>query len=144
MCTLVYIAADGPLPTIPWDDTNPAFHVVELTSPEDRRVESQFRKSHIYYMGAHEKCGCGFQYGQHPLADDDPDKMERKRETMIRLAKYVSEAVTIYGSVQIFACWCGDQELPSTGHVTMKVTQLRSEPFWFSERLILTIVPDDA
>ena len=70
MCMMVYIASDCLLPTSAWDETRPSFHVRELVE-RDEPVRRQFSKPHVYYVGSHEGCGCGFQYGQYAGFEDD-------------------------------------------------------------------------
>ena len=53
MCLLVYIAADGPLPLIPWDERAPAFHVAEM-SPTEPEVRPAFSKPSVYYLASHD------------------------------------------------------------------------------------------
>jgi hypothetical protein len=69
MCMVVYLAADAPLPLISWDAQAPAFHVKALGSRDDP-VRARFSKPHVYYVGSHEGCGCGFGYGQRNVRSD--------------------------------------------------------------------------
>ena len=65
----LFIAADEPLPIIAWQESEPAFHV-QNPSESEQRVRRQFTKTHVYYLGAHTYCSCGFAYGQSPLTDE--------------------------------------------------------------------------
>jgi len=69
---MVYIASDHELPLIEWNEDAPAFHVRELHEKE-KAVRAQFTLPHIYYVGAHEGCGCGFQVGEYPDNEGDGD-----------------------------------------------------------------------
>ena len=74
MCMVVYSGSDARLRTWPFDAAKPGFHVTEVPA-QDEAVKAHFSKPHVYYAGAFEGCGCGFQYGrQYPEGDDDPDK----------------------------------------------------------------------
>src|SRR5690349_6953736 len=53
VCMAVYLAADAPLPLIPWDGARPAFHVHELTEHE-AAVRAQLRYSRL--RGADDAC----------------------------------------------------------------------------------------
>src|SRR5262249_21994682 len=114
MCMMVYLAADRPLPLIPWDEERPDFWVRAII-PCEVRVRKQFTKPHVYYGGAHSGCGCGFRYGLVPIEGEDRfaqqhrEEEEQARESVRRLSAYVADAVD-EGSVEIYACWDGDQE----------------------------------
>ena len=63
MCLMVYIAAHEALRKVDWVEAAPAFYVADL-SPDERRVDSQFRTGNVVYAGSYEGYGCGFQYGE--------------------------------------------------------------------------------
>src|SRR6266446_6699287 len=109
MCMLVYLASVRPLPLIPWDAAQPAFHVTEL--PEERdAVRGQFTLSYAYYAGSHEGCGCGFQYGEYELDDPDADELaelERNKRSRARLAEYLQSSLATVPVVELYACWDG-------------------------------------
>lgn len=70
MGLVVYLAADEPLQMIEWNVAQPGFSVSDLAEAE-QQVKSQFSKKHVVYAGAHEGCGCGFQY-----SEDRPENCE--------------------------------------------------------------------
>ena len=63
MCDVLYGASDRLLPLIKYDKENPALWIGELGSfsEKDTLVRTQFSLPHVYYIGAHTCCGCGFQ-----------------------------------------------------------------------------------
>src|SRR5438132_104920 len=107
MCMAVYIAADSPLPLIPWDETRPSFYVAEL-GQEDERVRAQFTKRHVVYAGSHHGCGCGFAYGRYP-DHEKPEETTACTDSVARLAGYLRDIVSRVGIVELFACWEGQQ-----------------------------------
>ena len=138
MCLMVYIASDHPLPLIPWDEAAPAFHIAELREA-DQLVRQQFTKLFVYYAGSHEGCGCGFDYGQWPVMDDDDRTDEQAaRETIHRLARYLANVVQL-GVIEIFACWDGDQTAEPIERSVVTPAYFGGEAFAFNEKQFLTI-----
>ena len=125
---MLYLASDAPLPLVPWDAGAPAFHVEELGAARSL-VRGRFSLPHVYYAGAHEGCGCGFQLGEYPeFVDEDAPA---KRESLRRLADYVDAALARGRQVQFFVCWAGDEDGPAAHHRVVTTRELRGESFWF-------------
>ena len=146
MCLLVYIASDQPLPLIPWKTDAPGFHVRELgdLGEDEVKMRQHFSKPFVYYIGSHEKCGCGFRYGQMPLEfEDDDDRKEdaAARESVLHLREYLSKVVE-NGQVELYACWPEEQTLEPTSHATIIPLDIGSNDteFTFKERELLTIL----
>jgi hypothetical protein len=127
---MVYIAADQPLPLIAWDAAAPALHISELRESH-QPVRQQFSKPLVYYVGSHEGCGCGFDYREWEI--DDP-----ARETIERLASYLAVAVQ-RGSVELFACWDGDQQAELVERNSVTPAYFGGEAFAFNELELLTV-----
>lgn len=99
MCLALYIASPKPLPTVPWDPVNPAFHVVDL--PEDALdVRKHFHAEHVYYAGSRQGCSCAFNY-------------EHEYEAILQLRDYLRTALTSVDEIEVFVCELGsdDQEI---------------------------------
>lgn len=77
MCKLVYIAAQRPLSLVNPSDKKTAIVVQEL-SENERGVIKRFSKPFVYYVGAYEGCGCGFDYGQYPIEDREAISGDRQ------------------------------------------------------------------
>jgi hypothetical protein len=103
----LYLAADRPLRQIAWDAQQPAFWVGEAGADADA-VRHVLAQPHIYAVGSHEQCGCGFDYGQLPL-EDDQDRAEDAacRQSLRRLREYLAETVARV-PVQLYASWSDD------------------------------------
>ncbi len=61
MCTHVFLGSDIEVPTSKWSLQDHRFHV-EKVDEETMPVRRHFSKPHIYYLAAHEGCGCGFEW----------------------------------------------------------------------------------
>lgn len=107
MCMVLYLAADAPLPEIPALEPPGAFSAQLLAAP-DEPVRVQFTKPFIYFLGAHEGCSCGFVYG---VGDEESDPSGR--ESVRRLREYLVAAVDRLGSVELYACWAGEEAEPA-------------------------------
>src|SRR5688572_16382968 len=112
MCMVVYIGSDVPLRTWAFDAARPAFHVTEVPSG-DEAVKRYFSKSHVYYAGAYEGCGCGFQYGRaFEEAQYIPEQLAAADACRAAVEAYVREALGAQAWVEIYACWSGDEAEP--------------------------------
>src|SRR5262245_44547564 len=87
MCLMVYLGASKPLRLIPWDGAKPSFHVTDMLPEFRSRVAPQLGTSHVYYVGSHEGCGCGFQGGQYP--DQESEWAKSERESMRAFRDYL-------------------------------------------------------
>lgn len=110
MCHALYIASDKPLPLIEWNEDKPGFCVMELQEREEV-VRKQFTLPFVVYAGSFEGCSCGFVYDDEPIDDDEFEQQydRQARESVRKLSEYVS-SILKDGSVEMFACWEGEQE----------------------------------
>ena len=135
MCMTLYVASDKPLPLINWNESNPNFNVTELDE-SSQSVRKQFSKPHVYYLGSHQCCGCGFNYGQYDYGEEE-DKASRK--SVRRLAEYLSQSVNNAGPLELYSCWSGDEEDELEFHEEWKTKEISGETFWFQERQFIKI-----
>jgi hypothetical protein len=138
---MVYIAATEPLGIVAWNDAQPAFYVSELRESE-ASVRQQFDMPHVFYAGSHEGCGCGFQYGEYPQFEDEDRPL--KRASLDAFAAYLAEQLKRVPSIQLYACWDGDQLAPPEHQRALTPGSLRSEDFFFLQKERSTIEPDAA
>ncbi len=143
MCLMVYIAASEPLPLIEWREEARTFHVTELTHANDEQVRGQFSKPHVYYVGSHTICGCGFNYGQYPEAEDDPEEIALRQRSMRDLSEYLQHQLSRTGTIELFACWDGDQGAPPEHGRDLTPALLLGDDFVFLEKE-RSIIRDDA
>jgi hypothetical protein len=138
MCLMVYLGAKKPLNLIAWNDAAPAFHVSGLRD-EESPVRNQFSMPYVYYAGSHEKCGCGFQYGQYRHVYYETEDQERKRESLDALSGYLSRQISRVGPIELYACWDGDQSALPEHRRTLTPHSLMSEDFQFLENELSTV-----
>jgi hypothetical protein len=136
MCMMFYAAADAPLPVIA-QTTPPAAFSVEPIVAVDEGVRAQFTKPHVYFLGSHSGCSCGFKYG---VGGDDDDF---GRESVAQLSHYLAENVAAAGPIELFACWDGDQAEPATERLTVSVGAISAEgeAFDVPEGWFATLLP---
>ncbi|MFN2510542.1 MAG: hypothetical protein ABR568_03750 [Pyrinomonadaceae bacterium] len=135
---MVYIAADNPLPLIEWQENVTAFCVSELTEDE-KKVSKQFSKPFLAYAGSFGGCSCGFSYGEDAIEDEDDRREDAlSRESVRQLSEYLSPLVK-NGSIEIFACWDGDQEAEPEETQTVTPDYFGGEEFSFKEKQFLEV-----
>jgi hypothetical protein len=137
MCILVYVASDYLLPTLAWDPARPGFHVVQLAE-RGAPVRRQFSKRHVYYVGSHEKCGCGFQYGEDEGFEEVAD-LPPKRDSRRRLADFLAAALRHQPEVVLFACWDGDEAADPEHRGRVSPADLLGARTFFRERELLQV-----
>lgn len=111
MCMMVYLGASKPLRLVPWDSAKPAFHVGDMLPEFRSQVAPQLGMPHVYYAGSHEQCGCGFQVGQYPDAQNPRPSQER--ESLRAFRDYLRTELAVVPEIRVFACWAdGEREAP--------------------------------
>ena len=77
MCLLIHIGISYALTEVPWNSKAPAFHVERVN---DDSIVKTLNSPFVYYIGAREKCGCGFYYQYYfddAELEDNDDKLKR-------------------------------------------------------------------
>jgi len=141
MCLVVYLAASKPLPELPWNPAEPAFHV-QSRDDGAARVRGQMTLPHVYYVGSHEGCGCGFD--QENGNPGHPEELAATRASLDALARYLRAAVLSHDRLELYTCWDGDEELPVEHRLRVQVGSFAPDMTWFPERAHVTIVRDAA
>ncbi|QDU21170.1 hypothetical protein ETAA1_31350 [Urbifossiella limnaea] len=138
MCMVVYVGSDYPLPTWPWDQSRPAFHVVEQSDPADP-VRQRFTKPYVYFAGSQDGCGCGFHYG--PYGTDDPDAEVDAATAACRRAfgDYLAVALQHQREVEVYACWSGEEAEPPEYHDRATPAELGSGEAYVRERELVIV-----
>ena len=114
----------------------PAFNVAELT-PGDDRVRRQFSKPFVYCVGAHTLCGCGFDRGQ--ANPDHPEELPATEASLRELCTYLEKAISIAGSLELFACWDGDQDAPAENRWKRRLSDFHERMDWFPDRTFIEL-----
>jgi hypothetical protein len=141
MCMMLYLAADVPLRTVEWREDAPGFHTSPSTADEER-VRCQFTKPNLFYVGSYEGCACGFQLGEYPPDWLDPDEVVERRRSLREFAEYLREELRRAGTIELYACWDGDQEKPPVHHRTLTPASLEADTFYFLQRERSTVIAD--
>ena len=132
-----YLASDHPLPLIPWQEQHPGFHVTQVPERE-RSVIAQFTKPHVYYVGSHEQCGCGFEYDEEDYGR--PDYQAAAKQSVADLRRYLESALAQGGSAQLYACWDGEWSLSPAHRLDLTTAAFGGASFCLPERTLATIV----
>jgi hypothetical protein len=125
MCLAIYLAASQELPIIPWDDANPAFHVVHVPKSAEG-VRKHFRHDYVYYAGSEQGCSCAFNY-------------EHDYESILELRNYLRNAVIGVKEVEVFACQAGAEELEPQHALTTSADGIALASFFFKDGQYLVI-----
>ena len=124
MCMAVFIAAAEPLPFIAWNAAAPAFHLQAIPAAEDG-VRSRLAGPHVYFLGAHTGCSCGFNYGLRDVRNaEDQAEEAASRASVAALRLYLRQAVLTQGDVELWSTW--DEDATSEPEQRLDVT-----PDWF-------------
>jgi len=136
MCRMVYIASSSELLLVPWNKNDPGFHVTELGEKEEV-VRAQFKNRNVYYAGAYEGCGCGFQAGEYPGYEDE--EIDLKLKSLSGLSMYLETQIKKGADIELFGCWDGDQSEPAEHQRTVSPEILRNKNFWFRNKEYLIV-----
>jgi len=110
MCYAIYIASDKPLKTIDWDENNRKLNVDKIDL-KDEIIRKVFSKPHIYYIGSHLKCGCGFFYESSLAPDCDEREVERQvNQSQEELKEYIRQSLDKSKEIELYVSWEGEKE----------------------------------
>ena len=99
-----------------------------------------FSKIFIAYAGSFKGCSCGFSYDDDPCdKEDDTRRNTLARESVKQLSAYLSNVVK-KGSIEIFACWDGDQEDEPEERIVVTPTHFGGDEFAFGEKQFIKVV----
>ena len=129
MCMMLYIAANETLPLIAWNKRQPAFNVSNI-GRFSRHVRTQFSKPHVYFVGAHTGCSCGFLDSQ--IESD-------AKASICKLSEYLSNALETTETLELFSCWCGDENTEPETRQTLTPQDIMSDDFVLDELQFITV-----
>lgn len=134
MCLVVYIASDQELPEIPWDASSPQFHV-DVIDDREKAINRHLTLPHVAYAGSNQGCGCGFRKPvDMPEEFLEPDELEESQANYNALASYIANLQKYGASLEIYACWDGDQAHPSESESRVAAEELASRNFTLEEK----------
>ena len=134
MCYAIYVASDSPLDLIPWDLEDRKLNVSKITA-RDEVIRSRFTKPHVYYVGSHLGCGCGFFY-ESSLGPEDDEKVvatEVKR-SLEELKGYLRESLVRSQELELYVSWEGEKPTSPIKSVSLgvqSIQQLELHERWF-------------
>lgn len=134
MCRVLYIAADASLELVP--DRSAAPLSVRPIESSEEAVRRQFTKPHVYFIGAHPGCSCGFSYGF------GADVNGEGRESVRELHTYLGRALASLGVVELYACWNGEEAEPRQDslRLTLPTFSADAPQFEFGDRTFMVVV----
>jgi hypothetical protein len=110
MCYAIYIASDKPLKTIPWDENDRKLNVNKL-DPKDNIIKRIFSKPHIYYIGSHLNCGCGFFYESSLARNcDEKEVAKQVKKSQEELKRYIIRSLGKSKEIELYVTWEGEKE----------------------------------
>lgn len=141
MCTVVFIAADKPLPLVTWNEENPSFTVIELHKTQEW-VQKQFSKEFVYELGSAFGCGCGFGYGfNEPQNDEQRKDEEEARKSVQELSAYLSQVIQ-FSSIEIFANDGNEWNFDEIERLTVTPKYFGGDSFDFEGMKLITVISD--
>jgi hypothetical protein len=140
MCLALFIASDEPLPFVSWDARSPSFHTQAL-GPAEQDVLARFTKPHVYFLGAHTGCACGFNYGLRDVRDaDDLAEEAASHASVAALRDYVRRAVVQQGEVELFASWEADWHQQPEEYLRITPDWFGGERFAMPEKTLFHVI----
>ena len=124
MCLSVFLGSDRDLPFVDWTVERPGFNVSPLT-PGEEFVRKWLHQQHVYALGAHTHCGCGFQRNE----DNAPEDVAASRQA---LSDYVAAAAR-GGPVDLYVCWNAEVQDELTAEGTSRASALVTDESWLQE-----------
>jgi hypothetical protein len=138
MCWVLYLAAGRPLPVRPFEPASPGFNAVPVSGRE-AAVRTRFSKPFVYALGAHTGCGCGFDRGQ--ANPDHAGELEATEASLQALRQYLSDALETAGTLELFACWDGDQAAAPDHRWEQRLADFTADMAWFPDRTFVEVLP---
>jgi hypothetical protein len=130
MCLGVFLAAAEPVPQLaPWTDT-PSLCLRPLSAREAGARE-KFSYRHVYYVGSHTGCSCGFSAG-------DPANDRARASTTADLVALL-RAAPGDAPFELWACWEGDEVEPVQARLRFPLGDLVTRTDWSEERTFSTV-----
>ena len=117
---VLYAAADAALEIVPERDPPGTFSARPITAAE-AAVRQHFSKQHIYFIGAHTGCSCGFAFGNGGDEDDEG------RASVRELRKYLERSLASVGPLELYACWDGEESEPTESRTVVQVSDFSAD-----------------
>ena len=146
MCFVLYMAADTPIPDIPFDREDPRLNTQPLTEGE-LPVQGLFQQRSVKCLGSSSHCGCGYRHlsyqeGEWPeeyLIGTDPEFGRDTQEDHESLRKFLIDQLQHNEKIELCGCWDGDDHDPPARHERVCVDDLVRVEFFLRERCHYTV-----
>ena len=125
MCLALYLAGSQELPVIPWNESNPAFHVTRLPKNAEA-VRKQFRFKYVYYVGTTQGCSCAFNY-------------EHEYDSIAELRDYLKNALICVEELELFSCQVGSEGMDRQHSGKVSPPGIELAEFLFKDGLYLVV-----
>lgn len=156
MCIMVYIAANTELPLVSrFNETN--YIYVEPIPHTEPPIIPALTKSHVYYVGSYQGCGCGFAYDDTPSDSRGIMRLFRRRSELVKsvneedmkrrrsvqeLVTYLADNINRAGVIELYSCWAGDESSNPEQVSAITIAELTpGSKFSFEEKHLLIIRP---
>jgi hypothetical protein len=124
MCLGIYLSTDTELELVPWNVDARTFNTSPLTEHESP-VRRHLTRRHIYYLGSHTHCGCGFMRN----GDSEPHEVDASRTALGEFLQRVRQK----GPCELFVHWDGDPVGELTAELHRAASALVSDEEWIVE-----------
>ena len=132
LCTELFIASDGALPSPPTAST--ALHVYECTDSDDP-IRALLGQREIRKLGSYQRCACGFFREAPDALTSEAAAVEGSR---LALAEYARLAAT-HGVIDLYVCDRGEQHPPISRRVEFSPDELLADDDWLELGTVVRI-----
>ena len=140
---MLYMAASEPVAELETEDLT-----IERLRSGSEPVARHFAFSHLYFVGAHTGCSCGFPsvmaegpvtYFEGMFDDEDEEERLKNLASVSALLELIRSYLTNASAVELFPVWVGDEAEGPHGTIELQLEQLEARTFFFNERYLYRI-----
>jgi len=123
---------------------------VKPLSEDDGAVRQWFTKKHVYFIGSHTGCSCGFPSasGAEPIEyydgffDDERDDRPKDLESMTALIRLLRELTASNGTVEVLPAWWDNRGREPRGRLRLDVARWDPSKAFFNEDYLYEMVAE--
>ena len=137
----LYIASDLPLETIVWKE-NETYLVISDIGVQEEVVRKHFTKKHVYRIGAHEVCSCGFSAGEYDEFEEDEEDRKannRNKRSLSELKQFLVNSLQKNNSLELYACWDGEQAHTIESRTSLDPRSIDCNNFRFNQKEFIAV-----
>jgi hypothetical protein len=145
MCSMLYFGSRKPLPLRRTEDV-----LLELLPEEARLMRDHIPTEHVYLVGSHSGCSCGFpsvqaeqeiEYYEGILDGDSPER-EKDLRSVRGLIQIIDEALHGHSDCVLFPVWNGSEGVAPKGDICWRRNELVPEHLLFTEQFRYTVIAE--